>query len=118
MLQITPEQWPGIAADGRRAFVIRVAAFLRANVPGMAGEPDRTLHPQVEAQIVRAFGYGLESEQAVATYVVTAAWLGPEFDTRFPAAAAVLNARDMDEGRKADWLDAWTIELFEQLGGA
>lgn len=114
MLEITPEQMSSMDADARRAFVRRLAAFLRRQVPSLADEPG-PIEPEVERQIVKAVGHGLEGENAVSAYVLAAAWLGPDFDVAFPAAAAVLAANDMSETQKADWLDGWTVEMFERL---
>ena len=115
MLEITPQQLAVLSAQSRRDYVRRLATFLRQEVNELATMPDDALLAETEAQIVKAWNYGLESEQAVATYAVSAALLGADFDTAFLPTAAVLQSRDMSGAAKARWLESWSVELFEQL---
>ena len=115
MLKITPTQMGGMEATARAGFVARLAAFLREEVPSLAALPREELDPEVERQIGKAVGYGLESERAASTYVLTAAWLGSDFDKEYAPAAAVLAANDMSEQQKADWLEGWSLEMFKRL---
>lgn len=71
---------------------------------------------EVRNLVDNARRYGLTTEHSTAAYVITAAYLGTDFDQNFPAATAVLVAKDMSETAKADWLESWTAQIFEELG--
>ncbi len=56
--------------------------------------------------IRRATGYGLSSSTSVTAFVYLALDLGPHFDTRFPAVAAILNSEGRTETEKILELDS------------
>ena len=96
------------------SFERRLIAFLQQEFEGAAREPAAALQPELAVQISNARKYDLLTEQSIASYVVTAWLLGPDFDVAFPAANEVLTAQIPGE-MKAAFLEAWTTELFETL---
>jgi hypothetical protein len=96
-------------------FCLKVDAFLRRNLIDARSAAPGTLEQPIMAQIQKARAYGLVTERQALTYVVTAWLLGERFDTAFPAAAVVLNDRDMTAEERRQWLVDWTVELFARL---
>jgi hypothetical protein len=116
MVNIREQQMDEFARNQREGFVDRVTVHLRAHFPDAAVVPWAELRAGVAAQIARGERYGLELEQENAVYV-TAAWLlGEDFDTRMPAAEAVLSSPNLSGEEKRRWLDEFTRELFMRLG--
>lgn len=114
MLKITPESLAQLTAVEERAFLRRLTAMLREAVPALAHEPPAAMDAQVQLQVEAARGYGMTSERAVATYVMTAAQLGIDFPDRFGGARDILTAATSGD-RKADRLEAFTLRLFDAL---
>lgn len=114
MLKITPESLAALTAVEERAFVQRLTTMLRVAVPALADEPAAAMAAQVQLQIEAARDYGMTSERAVATYVMTAAQLGVDFPDQFGGARDILLSRS-DGDRKADRLEAFTLRLFDAL---
>ncbi len=77
--------------------------------------PVAELEEGVAPQVSRAVAYGLERDDQVAIYAMTAWVLGEDFPERFTAAGAVLNARDTTPEDKTEWLEQWTQTLLEKL---
>lgn len=116
MLTISPETFSKVASADLEVFVRKLADFIRQNVPGMSAEPPDRMHAQILALKKDANGYGLRSEQGIAAYAVTAAFLGVNFPERFAGARQILFARETEE-RKAELLSAFTVTLFDTLAG-
>jgi len=66
-------------------------------------------------QYRKANHYGLSSDLDVASYVITAWQLGPDFDTRFPAMREILNNSAIPSDRKAESIGRFTVTLLETL---
>jgi hypothetical protein len=113
-VQIRKEQIDAFRLAAEHDYEIRLVRFLQGRFPDAAREPEATLLEGVRPQIANARGYGLITEQQIATYV-TAAWLlGADFDREFPAAQQMLvSGAPADEN--SDWLARFTKELFKTL---
>ena len=116
MLTISPQALAAFGEIEDRRFVANVAEFLCEEVKELRSEPFGEVARHVEVLMLRAREYGLASERGVVTFAIAAAYLGSDFDTAFPPAAAVMHADDMTEFEKINWLESWSVELFEQLG--
>jgi hypothetical protein len=102
-------------ALGYGAFVRRFRALLLDCFPDAADavstdEFDETLRRQCDI----ARQYGLRSERAIATFLMSAWLLGPEFDRRFPAVNQQLLS-SLDEDEKASWMEAFVAALLGRL---
>ncbi len=118
MLRIRLEQLEAFSTNQEDNFAERVVRFLQLQFPDAAQEDSSKLLTVVKRQIFKAESYGIEFEQDLAIYT-TAAWLlGPDFDTEFPAAFAVLSSPKMQGQKKAAWLRDFATELFSRLLGA
>lgn len=115
-MKIRKEQLDALNRKQAADYELRVTRFLRQQFADATQEPEEQLRLQVAAQIVKARGYGLVTEQEVASYVVSAWLLGQHFDTEFPAAQEVLTA-PISGNMKACFLEEWTRELFQRLEG-
>jgi hypothetical protein len=105
-----------LTEHGDRSYELRLTRFLQEQFADAAKEPTNRLRPDVAAQIGKARGYGLLSEQEVAIYVITAWLLGQSFDREFPAAHEVLTSPVSAE-LKAHFLEQWSRQMFEELAG-
>jgi hypothetical protein len=100
---------------GQALFEERMVRLIREDYPEHAAAfTDQALTAEIWRQAGRAQGYGLEDEQAVATYVMTAWLLGPEFDL-VPAMVQVLNAPELSAASKAKALRDFTLSVFAAL---
>jgi hypothetical protein len=98
-----------------REFEMRLVRFLQGAFPNATSEVDTTLAEGIREQLAKARGYGLLTEQQIATYVTSAWLLGTDFDRQFPAVQEVL-ASHAPPNDKGDWLERFTKDLFEQMG--
>jgi hypothetical protein len=115
-LKIRKELFDALNQQHEARYVSRLTNFLRERFPDAAQEPVEKLRPEVTAQIAKARGYGLSTEQELADYVISAWLLGQDFDKDFPAAREVLTA-PISGNMKAYFLEQWTKQLFEELEG-
>lgn len=114
MFRISNQAYGQFADAAEAAYIRKLAAFLRANAPGMATEPDETLLPQVAHVVQRARAFGFSSEREVATFALTAALLGADFADQVGGAREILELQDT-AARRAELLQDFTRELFEVL---
>jgi hypothetical protein len=92
------------------SFPGRVTAFVRAELPGAAGDVTQS---EIEALIERARGYGFTLETTIVTFVLAARLLGDDFDDRLPDARAILEDKGPERMRALD-LRLITITVLEQ----
>lgn len=116
MFSISPQAFGAFKRGAEHDFIVRLATVLRDAVPSLAGEPEPGFSEQVRFIVGRARGFGLESEQAIGAFAISAALLGMDFPDRFRGARQILESRE-DEARKAELLEHFTLALFEALEG-
>lgn len=114
MFEISDQTFSTFERAEEEKFVGRMAAFLREKLPYMADEPDEELRGEIRKLKKQANSYGLTTERTVATYVLTAAHLGLDFVDKFDGARKIL-FRAAGEQRKADLLEAYTLDILEKL---
>ena len=112
---IRRSQFDAFRPSVEETFEARLASFLREQFPETAGADEAQFRVEIRAQINASRSYGLETEQQIATYVVSACALGTDFDKRFPAAEQVLTFAFLSAEEKTKWLESWTRVLFESL---
>lgn len=110
MLNISGDQLKRLGEDG---FLQRARNSLRQYFKGFAA-----LDPDFQAEFVdtgykRARAYGLESEQAVMTYLINCWTLGPDFESRHPQAKAILERQDLQPDERANALHRYTAHWLE-----
>lgn len=66
-------------------------------------------------QCAKAKSFGMVSELDIASYVITAWTLGPDFDTRFPAMAEILGTDRLTPAQKADALERVCTSVMAEL---
>jgi hypothetical protein len=112
---IRREQYDALRRCSEVSFEARLALFLLEQFPE-EGEVDQAQFDEtIRVQIATARTFGLETEQQIATYAVSACLLGSDFHKHFPAANQVLESKLLNADDKARWLDSWTRTLFEAL---
>lgn len=113
MIRLSQTQLDALA---RNNFSERMALLLHEQFPEDLPDPgDPALQAFVQNQTEAAYRHGFAKEREVATYVLTAWMLGEAFDRAMPAVAECLADPTMTAGDKADWLEAYTVTLFEVL---
>jgi|SRR5882672_8857304 len=105
-----------IALEGSRIsqFEGELAKFIRSR---FSEEEERALDDTLKSvveQVAHARRYGLDTEQSIATYAVTAWIMGLNFDSDFLDARQVL-ASPFSPEEKADWLEIWAPAVLERL---
>ncbi len=98
---------------GKLAFIHRIRKLIWKQFPEALSVPRHELDAQIFRQLQRAERYGLHSENAAATYVMTAWLLGPEFDQEYPAVHDRLSNPQLSEALKVLWLQTFTIRLLD-----
>jgi len=113
MFVLKPEQ---LTVLGERSFAQRFREVLVEAYPARAGRiPPSELEAQILKQARNAEEYGLLSEQPVATFVMTAWLLGPDFDEKIPAVQEQLSSNRLTENEKAEWLERFSVLLLQTL---
>jgi hypothetical protein len=115
MFVMSANAFEALSRKAEQDFVVRLTCFLLEQIPDMRGELPESLRHEVSRMIDKARSYGLRSEQAIATFITTGAYLGTEFDVEFPAAAGILADHALDDESKAYCLQQWTSQLFDVL---
>lgn len=98
------------------AFVAKLANVLRDAVPALADELEPAFSAQIRLLMEQARGFGLKTEQEIGSFVITAGLLGAEFVEHFPGARELLESSE-PAYRKCELLEAFTLNLFEELQG-
>lgn len=115
MLTIGEEQVAALAKIQSEKFTDRLAIFMCQEFPDALEVPKIEFKNIIDRQISQAQGYGFELEDQLATYVVTAWYLGEDFDTHFPAAKFMMSASSYNATEKIQWLKEWTLAMFNSL---
>lgn len=102
---------------GHERFVARVMEVLKEAFPENPPEDTPEFHQTLEQVIARAHHHLILQDRDVARYVCLAYMLGADFDTRFPAAGAILgdNTRPADE--RLTLLEFWADQMVKALEG-
>jgi hypothetical protein len=111
-MQITNEQR---VALGYAPFVERFRVLLLECFPQASVSLDHKEFGSIaveQAKVARS--YGLRSESAVATFLLSAWLLGVDFDRRIPAIHEQLTSA-LHESDKAEWLEAFVVALLGRL---
>lgn len=115
MLHISPEQMGRVAALRRSDQLLEL---LRKAFPATPPEDSPALR-QVLAQLVeRCPGHALFQERDIGRFVCVAYQLGPDFDTRFPAAGAILADGSRPAEERLTLLECWSDAMLRALDGA
>ena len=117
MFTIRSQQINTLGQANEDEFVRRLSSFLRGEFPEAREMPATELELSIKNQVTRAGSYGLDYEDQIATYTLTAWQLGEDFDTQFPAARHMLKSLNYTPEEKTAWLEAWTVKMFAELAG-
>lgn len=104
-----------MAALGVSRFTERMAELLREEFVEVADVQVDKLKEELRRQIEKAADYGLESEQHVAAFVITAWLMGKDFDRTYEAAGHVLASQEFTADDKTVWLEDWVDAIFSSL---
>lgn len=115
MFKIRKEHMDAQSKAVREHYEDRLYDFLCEEFPEAKDEPPAELRAEIHRQVEKAKGYGLDTEQDVATYLTSAWMLGKEFDAEFPAAKDILTSPMRDSAMKAEDLAKLTERLFLAL---
>jgi len=111
---IRKEQMDAFQRAADCSYEMRLVHFLQSQFPDAAHEAEASLVEGIRGQIAKARGYGLLTEQQIATYVTSAWLLGGDFDQEFLAANEMLGS-NVPPDDKSDWLERFSEELFHRL---
>lgn len=115
MFSVSPEVFATFESQTETQFIVKLGKVLREAVPDLRQEPDEPFHAQVRLLVENARSFDMRSEQAIGAFCITAAMLGADFADQFAGARQIL-ASSEPEYRKAELLEAFTLNLFEILG--
>jgi len=114
MFEISPKAFAAFEGKAESEFIERLGHVLRTAVPSLQSEPQPAFFAQLRLLVEQARSFGLCSERAVGGFAITAALLGVDFVDRFPGARQILLGSETGD-RKAELLEAFTLNLFEIL---
>jgi hypothetical protein len=117
MLRIRPDQIVRLEQARSQDFANRVANFLRENVPAMQSAGTAELTKECQPLIEKARSYGLLTEREIMSYVLSAAYLGADFDVSIPIAGATLRnefASGFEKVRQLERLTLKTLQMIER----
>ena len=89
--------------------------MLRSEHPESREVPRDEMEENVRLLLTKAESYGLETEEQIGTYVMVAWIMGPDFDTKYPAAVDVLPATHFSAEEKSEWLVEWSDRIISAL---
>lgn len=112
-LRLSESQIDAVAINGFLRRVVSIIAELDPSAPAVLGTPEGK--QVLQQQYDNAVGYGLVAELDLGRYLVTAWFLGPDFDTRLPAMEEILKHRRMTPSQKMEAIERVTVMLFETL---
>jgi len=113
-MKLENEQMVDLAQRERGKFEDSLVKLLRDEFPEARQVPDDVLKNEVSSLIKTAENYGLTTEKQAVVFVISAAYLGADFDRELPAARKILLAPDLDGDAKAEWLREWTPQVVDQ----
>lgn len=114
MQKIGPELFSAFESAEEQRFVEKLAGVVREAVPDLAESPEPAFSAQIRLLIEEARSFGLRAEQTIGAYAITAGLLGLDFVDRHKAAKDILTSHET-EFKKAELLEAFTLELFRAL---
>ena len=114
MRDISPQAFAALEATAETAFIAKLGEVLRDALPSLANEPEPAFSAQLRLLVEQARGFGLTTEQEIGGYAITAGLLGIDFADQFPGAREILEGFEPPH-RKAELLEAFTMNLFEVL---
>jgi hypothetical protein len=117
MLVMRPETMKAFSTYMEDRFVQRLVDFLHEKQPESRETPEAALREQIVELIPRGKSYGLITERQLSFFVLTAWYMGPDFDLNYPAAREVLNDPAFIPDEKALWLADWTNGYLKALRG-
>lgn len=115
MLSIGNEQFQAMERQSVRSFAGRAADFLKKHFQGAQSVGRGELTEQILPLIDKAQHYGLTGERDVVAYIVTAAYLGRNFDEALEQANVILRRGTDSSAVKAQKLEALTAEIVARL---
>ncbi len=115
MLMISKDQHLAISEQAATAFADRVADFLHQNFPASRTTARPALAREVMPLVAKSISYGLDTERDATAYVVTAAYLGRDFDIAVPQAKTILQRSELGGAAKARDLQALTLDILDRL---
>ena len=114
MLTISPKSYQAFSDIAEAQFTAKLAQVVREAVPDLATEPEPAFSAQIHQLVEQARSYGLCTEQTIGAFAITAGLLGTDFVKDHPAVKQILSGNE-SEFRKAELLEAFTLELFQAL---
>jgi len=113
-LIIRNKQMDVLADDLEKRFHTRLIDYLKKHFPAAGQAPPASMRATVKEQIAKARSYRLTTERQIATYVIAAWLMGPDFDTKFTAIREILTSSKTAE-QKSKWLADTTKNVFRQI---
>ena len=114
MRDISPQAFAALEATAETAFIAKLGNVVRDALPSLANEPEPAFSAQLRLLVEQARRFGLTTEQEIGGFAMTAGLLGLDFVDRFPGAREILEGHEPPY-RKAELLEAFTLNLFEEL---
>ena len=115
MLRFRQEQVDAQERARISSFALRVAQFVHEQFEESRATPLNRLSREIEPIMLRARSHGMTTERNVASFVLTAAHLGSDFDTAVDPARHILQDRELSEDQKADRLEHLAIAVVHHL---
>lgn len=115
MLLIRNDQFQSMERQSVRSFAGRAADFLKKHFHGAQTVSREKLVEEILPLIDKAQHYGFAGERDVVAYIVTAAYLGRNFDEALEQANVILRQSTDSSAVKARKLETLTAEIVARL---
>lgn len=113
MHEITPQQMQSFARHSEGGFRERLLGLLRESFPEYATDPTATALV-IDQAVADARMAGLQSERAIAAYVIAAFVLGLDIKDD-PIFVRDVREAGLSEAEKADWIEGWVGAVADAL---
>ena len=114
LLVIRDAQMVALNRHALRQYCGQAAAFLRTEAPEVfADASDPEIDAFVRRGLERARSHGITDGHYAEQYLLYMAWVGPDFDTAEPWAAAILGDAGASEPEKIGRLEEYILHEWE-----
>lgn len=115
IFKIAPQQLQSFERQSEAGFRERLLGLLRESFPDYASDQAATAHV-VNQAVEDARMAGLQSERAIAAYVIAAFVLGLDIKDD-PIFISDVREGGLNEAEKADWIEGWVGAVADALEG-
>ncbi len=115
MLVINRNQANSFTNINKERFILKMIEIICSEFSDAKDIDKKAFAKSIDILILKAHGYGMDSERSLGLFILAGYLLGENFDTDFSSVQHFLNDKFLEEDVKAEALEKWTKLVFESL---